>query len=190
MAEPSNLIGPGPSTGFCSLLAQHIVRSEAAAVTGSAAPAAFRLSSRHALRDFLDVRDAVRAYGFILDSGETGRIYRIDSGTERELGRLRRSCWPMPQLRLRWTGARRRSAVGAILPRHLPFRRSLHLNLLIVRYRLKNRGTMLLFPAGCRRLRWTVRWRILSAIQGPVRKEGCYEAQSIRSYSFLQLPLY
>ncbi|MEK3760129.1 NAD(P)-dependent oxidoreductase [Paenibacillus sp. FSL P4-0338] len=88
MAEPSNLIGPGPSTGFCSLLAQHIVRSEAAAVAGSAAPAAFRLSSRHALRDFLDVRDAVRAYGFILDSGETGRIYRIDSGTNRELGEI------------------------------------------------------------------------------------------------------
>ncbi|NQX45771.1 NAD-dependent epimerase/dehydratase family protein [Paenibacillus tritici] len=86
MAEPSNLIGPGPSTGFCSLLARHIVRSEEAASAGEAPPAAFRLSSRHTLRDFLDVRDAVRAYGFILDSGETGKVYRIDSGAQRELG--------------------------------------------------------------------------------------------------------
>ncbi|WNS43397.1 NAD-dependent epimerase/dehydratase family protein [Paenibacillus sp. MMS20-IR301] len=88
MAEPSNLIGPGPSTGFCSLLAQHIVRSEAAAAAGEPAPAAFRLSSRHAQRDFLDVRDAVRAYRYILDSGETGKIYRIGSGTQRELGEI------------------------------------------------------------------------------------------------------
>jgi GDP-4-dehydro-6-deoxy-D-mannose reductase len=88
MAEPSNLIGPGPSTGFCSLLAQHIVRSEEAARTGEEAPAPFRLSSRHAQRDFLDVRDAVRAYGFILGKGEKGRIYRIDSGVQRGLGEI------------------------------------------------------------------------------------------------------
>lgn len=88
MAEPSNLIGPGPSTGFCSLLAGHIVRSETAAAAGEAAPAAFRLSSRQAKRDFLDVRDAVRAYGCILDAGEAGRIYRIDSGMEHGLGEI------------------------------------------------------------------------------------------------------
>jgi GDP-4-dehydro-6-deoxy-D-mannose reductase len=88
MAEPSNLIGPGPSTGFCSLLAQHIVRSEAAAGRGEAPPAAFRISSQHVQRDFLDVRDAVRAYGYILDQGETGKIYRIDSGAQRELGEI------------------------------------------------------------------------------------------------------
>lgn len=88
MAEPSNLIGPGPSTGFCSLLAQHIVRSEGAAAAGESPPAAFRLSSRHTRRDFLDVRDAVRAYGYILDKGQTGTIYRIDSGVQRELGEI------------------------------------------------------------------------------------------------------
>ncbi|MNB88481.1 GDP-6-deoxy-D-mannose reductase [compost metagenome] len=86
MAEPCNLIGPGPSTGFCSLLAQHIVRSEAAADGGTEAPPVFRLSSRHALRDFLDVRDAVRAYDYILQHGTEGNIYRIDSGTQRTLG--------------------------------------------------------------------------------------------------------
>ncbi|WP_019908794.1 NAD-dependent epimerase/dehydratase family protein [Paenibacillus sp. HW567] len=87
LAEPCNLIGPGPSTGFCSLLAQHIVRSEAAAGV-TPAPPPFKLSSRHTLRDFLDVRDAVRAYDYILRAGETGRVYRIDSGTQRGLGEI------------------------------------------------------------------------------------------------------
>lgn len=64
------------------------MRSEEAAAKGEARPAAFRLSSRHVLRDFLDVRDAVRAYGYILDQGETGKIYRIDSGAQRELGEI------------------------------------------------------------------------------------------------------
>ncbi|MNC35752.1 GDP-6-deoxy-D-mannose reductase [compost metagenome] len=87
LAEPCNLIGPGPSTGFCSLLAQHIVRSEAAAGTAEMLPP-FKLSSRFALRDFLDVRDAVRAYDCILRCGEQGKIYSIDSGTQRELGTI------------------------------------------------------------------------------------------------------
>ncbi|MNN60170.1 GDP-6-deoxy-D-mannose reductase [compost metagenome] len=48
----------------------------------------FRLSSRHTLRDFLDVRDAVRAYDYILRQGKTGTVYRIDSGTQRALGEI------------------------------------------------------------------------------------------------------
>ncbi|WP_232380939.1 NAD-dependent epimerase/dehydratase family protein [Paenibacillus tianjinensis] len=86
LAEPCNLIGPGPSTGFCSLLAQHIVRSEEAAAGRTTEPQTFRLSSRHVLRDFLDVRDAVRAYDYILRQGKAGAVYRIDSGTQRSLG--------------------------------------------------------------------------------------------------------
>lgn len=88
MAEPCNLIGPGPSTGFCSLLAQHIVQSEEASAGGNPRPQAFRLSSRHVLRDFLDVRDAVRAYDSILRYGKEGTVYRIDSGTQRSLGEI------------------------------------------------------------------------------------------------------
>lgn len=87
LAEPCNLIGPGPSTGFCSLLAQHIVRSEAVSGTDEEIPP-FRLSSRIELRDFLDVRDAVRAYDYILRKGETGKVYRIDSGKQRTLGEI------------------------------------------------------------------------------------------------------
>lgn len=83
LAEPCNLMGPGPSTGFCSLLAGHIVRSEQGEQQAS-----FKVSSRSALRDFLDVRDAVRAYEYILSKGENGTIYRIESGTQRMLGEI------------------------------------------------------------------------------------------------------
>ncbi|WP_185702808.1 NAD-dependent epimerase/dehydratase family protein [Paenibacillus rhizophilus] len=83
IAEPCNLIGPGPSTGFCSLLAGHIFRSE----QGIAQPP-FHLSSRLAQRDFLDVRDAVRAYDCILKQGEPGTVYRVDSGEPRSLGEV------------------------------------------------------------------------------------------------------
>jgi GDP-4-dehydro-6-deoxy-D-mannose reductase len=85
LAEPCNLIGPGPSTGFCSLLAQHIARTE---VHAGEEIAPFKLSSRYVLRDFLDVRDAVRAYDFILRKGTNGTIYSIDSGKEWQLGEI------------------------------------------------------------------------------------------------------
>lgn len=85
VAEPCNLMGPGPSNGFCSLLASHIVRSEKGVEQQP-----FKLSSRFALRDFLDVRDAVRAYEYILRKGNAGTIYRVESGIERELGEVTR----------------------------------------------------------------------------------------------------
>ncbi|MDP4098493.1 NAD-dependent epimerase/dehydratase family protein [Paenibacillus sp. P96] len=80
-AESSNLIGPGPSTGFCALLARHIVRSER-----KESPGFFRVSARKAVRDFLDVRDAMRAYQLLLEQGESGRAYPVCSGTEQEFG--------------------------------------------------------------------------------------------------------
>ncbi|WP_312876318.1 NAD-dependent epimerase/dehydratase family protein [Paenibacillus agri] len=83
MAEPCNLIGPGPSTGFCSLLTRYIVTLEA-----GGKPPLFKLSSRYDLRDFLDVRDAVKAYSVILNKGETGTVYKIDSGRQRSLGEV------------------------------------------------------------------------------------------------------
>lgn len=75
LAEPSNLIGPGPSTGFCALLARHIAAWEQ---TGKTEP--FRISSKKARRDFLDVRDAVKAYELLLDKGTRGHTVTISSG--------------------------------------------------------------------------------------------------------------
>lgn len=83
LAEPSNLIGPGESGGFCSLLARYIAGCEA----GRKLPL-FRISSRFESRDFLDVRDAVAAYGLLLISGSSGTTYPISSGNEHTLGEL------------------------------------------------------------------------------------------------------
>ncbi|AJS57462.1 NAD-dependent epimerase/dehydratase family protein [Paenibacillus sp. IHBB 10380] len=81
LAEPSNLMGPGPSTGICALLARHIVNSEQGKDMNS-----FRISSRYDTRDFVDVRDAILAYDLILEKGESGRVYPICSGVKRSLG--------------------------------------------------------------------------------------------------------
>ncbi|GAA0851687.1 NAD-dependent epimerase/dehydratase family protein [Bifidobacterium pullorum subsp. gallinarum] len=83
LAEPSNLIGPGESTGFCTLLARYIAGYE----TGRNFPL-FRISSRYESRDFLDVRDAVAAYSILLQVGTPGMTYPISSGTEHTLGEL------------------------------------------------------------------------------------------------------
>lgn len=83
IAEPGNLIGAGPSTGVCSLLARHIVGLER-----GEAPPPFLLSSAEARRDFLDVRDAVDAYEILLRKGEVGEVYPVCSGQERSLAEL------------------------------------------------------------------------------------------------------
>ncbi|WP_411553177.1 NAD-dependent epimerase/dehydratase family protein [Paenibacillus lautus] len=83
LAEPSNLIGPGESAGFCTLLARYIAGCEA----GLELPL-FRISSRFESRDFLDVRDAVAAYGLLLSRGTSGMTYPIGSGEQHTLGEL------------------------------------------------------------------------------------------------------
>ncbi|MNJ37223.1 GDP-6-deoxy-D-mannose reductase [compost metagenome] len=86
MAEPANLVGPGPSTGICSLLAGHI-----AALERGEARQPFRLSSAQTSRDFLDVRDAVDAYEVLLRQGVPGEVYPVCSGIERSLGEVCKS---------------------------------------------------------------------------------------------------
>lgn len=82
-AEPSNLVGPGPSTGICGLLARKIVQWERGKDTEP-----FRMSSVTEKRDYLDVRDAVAAYSAILLHGTPGELYRFGSGTFRTLGEV------------------------------------------------------------------------------------------------------
>ncbi|MDF2936154.1 MAG: UDP-2-acetamido-2,6-dideoxy-hexulose 4-reductase [Paenibacillaceae bacterium] len=83
VAKPSNLIGPGYSNGICGLLASRIARWEKGTDASH-----FRLSSWHEKRDYLDVRDAVSAYRAILESGQSGAVYPVCSGTMRSLGDL------------------------------------------------------------------------------------------------------
>lgn len=83
IVQPSNLIGPGPSNGICGLLAAKAVKVERGCTTEP-----FTLSSMNEKRDYLDVRDAVCAYDFILKYGEQGAVYSIGSGQLRSLGEV------------------------------------------------------------------------------------------------------
>ncbi|CAM4332316.1 NAD-dependent epimerase/dehydratase family protein [Paenibacillus tarimensis] len=91
IAEPSNLIGPGPSTGICALITGHAVRAMKRQGRDQAHAEEippFRLSSRTERRDYLDVRDAVAAYGVLLQAGLPGVCYPVASGVFRSLGEI------------------------------------------------------------------------------------------------------
>ncbi len=75
IAKPSNLIGPGKSNGVCSIFAKKIVDMEE-----NKTDKVLEVNNLQAQRDFVDVRDAVRAYEIILTKGESGEIYEIASG--------------------------------------------------------------------------------------------------------------
>ncbi|WP_347550644.1 NAD-dependent epimerase/dehydratase family protein [Pseudalkalibacillus hwajinpoensis] len=75
MAKPSNLIGPGPSNGVCSIIASKIVQMERKSVDRT-----LYLNDLSIQRDFLDVRDVVKAYEILLTCGEVGKTYEVGSG--------------------------------------------------------------------------------------------------------------
>lgn len=80
IAKPSNLIGPGHSTGVCSILANKVAKMERGKEE--------KIIAVHNLlveRDFLDVRDAVKAYETLLLKGKSKKIYEINSGKTRSL---------------------------------------------------------------------------------------------------------
>ncbi|MBK3494475.1 NAD-dependent epimerase/dehydratase family protein [Viridibacillus sp. YIM B01967] len=83
IAKPSNLIGPGHSTGVCSILAKKVALME----KGQEEKRLF-VNNLLAERDFLDVRDVVRAYEFLFSKGETRSVYEITSGKLRSLSEI------------------------------------------------------------------------------------------------------
>jgi GDP-4-dehydro-6-deoxy-D-mannose reductase len=71
-----NLLGPGLSPDMApSAFAEQIARAEKAG-----APAKIFTGDLSAQRDYVDVRDAVRAYTLIAEHGKTGQIYNVCSG--------------------------------------------------------------------------------------------------------------
>ena len=72
VARPFNLIGPGLSR---NLVVGSLVRQ-----FSSAAPD-IQVGNRHTARDFIDVRDAVRAYWLLALHGQIGAIYNVSSQT-------------------------------------------------------------------------------------------------------------
>jgi GDP-4-dehydro-6-deoxy-D-mannose reductase len=73
-ARAFNLIGPGQPTG---LLASSIARQVVAAERGG--ERVIRLRSTRGQRDYVDVRDAARAYALLARHGTPGEIYNVCS---------------------------------------------------------------------------------------------------------------
>ncbi len=75
--RPFNHIGPGQSPSFAvAALAMRIVDAER---TGAGSIPVGNLSAR---RDFTDVRDVVRAYRVLVESGRPGEVYNVCSGRD------------------------------------------------------------------------------------------------------------
>lgn len=72
-----NLVGPGePSSLVCGSFASQIAAREAGLEHGP-----ITVGNLDSQRDFLDVRDAVRAYVLVATNGAAGEIYNVCSGT-------------------------------------------------------------------------------------------------------------
>lgn len=83
-ARPFNLVGPGePSAMLTSTLAAQVARIR----RGEAAPVV-RMRHRATARDYLDVRDAVRAYRQLIAEGAAGGVYNVCSGRAVAIGEL------------------------------------------------------------------------------------------------------
>lgn len=75
-ARPFNLVGPGqPSMLLCGSLVEQIV-----AIERRQRSPVLSLGNLSPRRDFVDIRDAVRAYWSIVTSGKPGEAYNISSG--------------------------------------------------------------------------------------------------------------
>jgi GDP-4-dehydro-6-deoxy-D-mannose reductase len=81
IARSSNMIGPGPSNGICSLFARKCMKENES----------FHFSNLLDKRDFVDVRDVVIAYEHILVRGTTNHHYVIASGRDRTLLEIART---------------------------------------------------------------------------------------------------
>jgi GDP-4-dehydro-6-deoxy-D-mannose reductase len=80
IAKPSNLIGPGHSEGVCSIFGKKIASMEK-----DESEKTLEVYDIEVERDFLDVRDAVKAYELLLKYGKSCEEYKIASGQSRSL---------------------------------------------------------------------------------------------------------
>ncbi len=77
VVRPFNHIGPGQSPNFAvSALSKRIVDAERSGATE------IPVGNLSARRDFTDVRDVVRSYRMLLDSGAPGTVYNVCSGVD------------------------------------------------------------------------------------------------------------
>jgi len=77
VTRPFNHLGPGQGANF--MVPSFLARLRAAASSGDREIVVGDLNAR---RDFLDVRDVVRAYRLVVEDGVAGEIYNIASGRD------------------------------------------------------------------------------------------------------------
>ena len=78
MARPFNHIGPGQNDQFVvPNFAKQVL-----AIKRFNQPPVLRVGNIDVLRDFTDVRDVVRAYRLLIESGQSGESYNVCSGSE------------------------------------------------------------------------------------------------------------
>ncbi len=81
--RPFNHIGPGQTPSFAvPALAKRIVEADR---RGASTIPVGNLSAR---RDFTDVRDVVRAYRLLIESGRPGEVYNVCSGRDVSIGEI------------------------------------------------------------------------------------------------------
>ncbi|MBN1247516.1 MAG: GDP-mannose 4,6-dehydratase [Anaerolineae bacterium] len=79
-----NMAGPGePTSMLCGAIASQIAGLEARGEAG-----VLRVGNLSPYRDYLDVRDVVRALAALWRQGESGRVYNISSGVARQVESL------------------------------------------------------------------------------------------------------
>ncbi len=81
VARPFNHIGPGQGEAFViPSMARQLIR-----VRLGLQPAQLEVGDVDVTRDFLDVRDVLRAYLALLECGRNGEVYNVCSGVERRV---------------------------------------------------------------------------------------------------------
>lgn len=79
-----NHIGPGQSERFvCSDFAKQIAIMEK-----DRSSSTLKVGNIEAIRDFLDVRDVVKAYNYIVNRGKVGEVYNVCSGKKYKISEL------------------------------------------------------------------------------------------------------
>ena len=84
-ARPSNHIGPGQRPDFVvPSFAQQLIKIKASNKPGHQ----MKVGNLDSTRDFTDVRDVVRAYRLIMESGRAGHAYNIAGGSAVKISRI------------------------------------------------------------------------------------------------------
>ena len=120
IARPFNHVGPGQTGNF---LLPDMARQLVSVRRGLQAPR-LQVGDVDVSRDFLDVRDVVRAYFHLLEKGRSGEVYNLCSGVERNIRELIMQMADLAKVeikleqdppRMRWAEQRRVSGSSAKL---------------------------------------------------------------------------